>query len=148
TIDNEVLLANSSYGQGEIEISALHLAIAYTPFLNEGNMLQPTLLTSEKTGEIWKEDILSKEDAKIIEDILFEVVDAGTAKKAQRDDFDISGKTGTAELKVSADAKGHDNGWFVGYPTEDQDILIAMMVEQVEDLGASGYVASQVADLL
>ncbi|HLR14360.1 MAG TPA: penicillin-binding transpeptidase domain-containing protein [Bacillota bacterium] len=148
TIDNEVLLANSSYGQGEIEISALHLAIAYTPFLNEGNMLQPTLLTSEKTGEIWKEDILSKEDAKIIEDILFEVVDAGTAKKAQRDDFDISGKTGTAELKVSADAKGHDNGWFVGYPTEDQDILIAMMVEKVEDLGASGYVASQVADLL
>lgn len=148
TIDNEVLLANSSYGQGEIEMSALHLAIAYTPFLNEGNMLRPTLLTSEETGEVWKENILSKEDAKLVEDILFEVVDKGTAKKAQRDDFDISGKTGTAELKVSADAKGHDNGWFVGYPTEDQDILIAMMIEKVENIGASGYVASQVADLL
>src|SRR5699024_8462306 len=147
-IDNEVLLANTSYGQGEIEISSLHLALAYTPFLNDGNMLKPTLLTSEKTGEIWKEDLLSKEDAELVQDILHQVVEDGTATKAQRDDFDISGKTGTAELKVSSDAKGHDNGWFVGYPTDDQDILIAMMIEKVEDLGASGYVASQVADLL
>lgn len=147
-IDNEVLLANTSYGQGEIEISSLHLALAYTPFLNDGNMLKPTLLTSEKTGEIWKEDLLSKEDAELVQDILHQVVEDGTATKAQRDDFDISGKTGTAELKVSSDAKGHDNGWFVGYPTDDQDILIAMMIEKVEDLGASGFVADHVADLL
>lgn len=147
-IDNEVLLANTSYGQGEIEMSALHLALAYTSFLNEGNMLQATLLTSEETGEFWKEDLLSKDDAKTMQDILRQVVTDGTAKKAIRDELDISGKTGTAELKVSSDAEGHDNGWFVGYPTEDQDILIAMLIEKVEDLGASGFVADQVADVL
>src|SRR5699024_6594313 len=38
-IDNEVLLANTSYGQGEIEMSALHLAAAYTPFINDGDLI-------------------------------------------------------------------------------------------------------------
>lgn len=147
-IDNEVLLANSSYGQGELEMSALHLAVAYTPFLNEGNMLQPTLLTSEETGEVWKEGLLSKEDAALVQDILHKVVTDGTATKAQRDELEISGKTGTAELKLSIDSTGHNNGWFVGYPTEDQDLLIAMMIEKVEDLGSSGFVADKVSDLL
>src|SRR5699024_823442 len=32
----EILLAHTSYGQGQIEVSALHLALAYTPFLNDG----------------------------------------------------------------------------------------------------------------
>lgn len=147
-IDNEVLLANSSYGQGELEMSALHLAIAYTPFLNEGNMLQPTLLTSEETGDVWKEELLSKEDAVLVQDILHKVVTDGTATKAKRDELEISGKTGTAELKVSLDSTGHNNGWFVGYPTEDQDVLIAMMIEEVEDLGSSGFVAEIVSNLL
>lgn len=147
-IDGEILLANSSYGQGELEMSALHLAIAYTPFLNDGDMLQPTLLTSEKSGAVWKEDLLSAEDASTVQDILFKVVDEGTAKKAKRKDFDISGKTGTAELKLSADSTGHENGWFIGYPTKDQDVLIAMMVEKVEGRGGSGFVADKAADLL
>lgn len=53
-LEDEVLLANSSYGQGELEMSSLHLATAYTTFLNGGSMLKPTLLTSEDKGQIWK----------------------------------------------------------------------------------------------
>lgn len=148
TLSGEVEAANTSYGQAEIEISSLHLAVAYTPFFNKGNIIKPTLLTSEKTGEIWKEQIITEEQALLIQDILRDVVKEGTAKVANKDDLAISGKTGTAELKLSADSGGEENAWFVGYPTDDPDILIAMMVENTKNIGASSFVAEKVADLL
>lgn len=147
-LNDEVLLANTSYGQGEIELSSLHMALTYTAFLNDGNIIKPSFLTEDKKGEIWFKQVVSKEDAELIQTYLREVVTDGTAKVANDDTLAISGKTGTAELKLSHDSKGHENGWFVGYPTEDSDILIAMMMEKVEDVGSSSYVAEKVADIL
>ncbi len=133
-INDEVLLANSSYGQGELEMSALHLATAYTVFLNGGDMLKPTLLLSEDTGQIWKEDLLSEEEVKRMQSILRAVVTDGTAKRAEEEsNVPIAGKTGTVELKLSAETGGAENSWFVAYPHESPDILMAMLVEETED---------------
>ncbi|WP_156288269.1 penicillin-binding transpeptidase domain-containing protein [Oceanobacillus salinisoli] len=129
TIDNEVLLADTSYGQGQMQMTAIHLATAYTTFLNEGNMLKPIFLADEETGQIWKEGLITAEEAQIIQDALRSVVTDGTATNANIDEFPISGKTGTVELKQTADEDGAENNWFVAYPTEAQDILIALMVE-------------------
>ncbi|WP_164218302.1 penicillin-binding transpeptidase domain-containing protein [Virgibacillus sp. YIM 98842] len=148
-MDDEVMLANASYGQGQLEMSALHLAAGYTMFINEGNMVKPTFLSSEETGQIWQENVLSPEQADLIADSLRAVVTDGTATVANEADFPISGKTGTAELKLSGeDDSAQENGWFVGYPTEDPDILIAMMVEETQDRGGSSYTAEKVTDLL
>lgn len=145
---DEMLLANTSYGQGQIEMSPLHLALAYTPFINEGDMIKPSFLDDEKTGETWKKELISKDDSKKINEYLEAVVEEGTGSKAKDDDLAISGKTGTAELKSSKDETGDENGWFVGYPTENEDILIAMLVENVEDKGGSGYTAEKVKNIL
>lgn len=147
-LDGEVDLANSSYGQAQIEVSALQLALTYSVFLNEGNLLKPTLFTETETTQSWHEELVSKEHAQLMQDLLREVVTDGTAKVAQRDKMEISGKTGTAELKSSSAEKGHENGWFIGYPTEDKDILISMLVEHSEDIGTSSYTANKVADIL
>lgn len=147
-LDGEVPLANSSYGQAEIEMSALHLATSYATFINDGNMLKPTLLLEEETGQVWHENIVSAEDAALMKDLLRKVVTDGTAKAAKKDDLPISGKTGTAELKKSSKEKGHENGWFIGYPTKSEDIIIALMFENVENKGASAYAAEAVADIL
>ncbi|MFS0750779.1 penicillin-binding transpeptidase domain-containing protein [Oceanobacillus sp. 1P07AA] len=128
-LSDEVLLANSSYGQGELEMSAIHLASTYTTFLNEGNMLKPILLTDEEKSQIWKEDLITEEQANNITDSLRKVVTEGTGKAAQEADFPISGKTGTAELKLTSEDSGDENSWFVGYPTEQQDILLSLMIE-------------------
>ena len=147
-LKDEILLANTSYGQGEIELSSLHMALSYTAFLNEGNIVKPSFMADDPKGEIWFENVVSKEDAELMQTYLREVVTDGTAKTAKKDKLAISGKTGTAELKLAQGSKGHENGWFVGYPTDKQDILIAMMMENVEDVGSSGYVAGKVADIL
>ncbi len=150
TINREVLLADTAYGQGEIQVSALHLALSYTPFLNDGNMLKPVLLADTETSQVWKKDLLSEKQATVIRDALRDVVASpkGTARGAQKANLPIAGKTGTAELKQSGDDNGAENGWFVGYPADKQDILIAMMIENTGDKGGSGYTVNKVTDIL
>ncbi len=149
TIDNEILLADSGYGQGEIQISALHLATTYTTFINEGDLIQPTLELDEADQVVWQEGLVSSEQAQVVKDALRQVVAAsnGTAKEALIDKVRLSGKTGTAELKSAQDEKGgQENGWFVAYP-EDESLLISMMIEQVEDKGGSHYTVKKVASI-
>src|SRR5690625_30799 len=143
----DILLANTGYGQGEIEVSPLHIALLYTTFINEGNIVKPSLLLNDKTEEIWLEHVISAEDAAKINGYLREVVTDGTGKTANRKELEISGKTGTAELKLTHDSEDHENGWFIGYPTQKEDILVAMMMEKIEKEGSS-IVAETVADLL
>lgn len=147
-LSGEVEVANTSYGQAEVELSALHLATTYTTFLNEGNMLKPTLLLNEETGQIWHEELLTPDQALLMQDILRDVVTKGTAKVANLEELAISGKTGTAELKHSKDSKGNENGWFIGYTTDKQDLLIAMMVEKTDEIGSSSWATKKVSDIL
>lgn len=147
-ITEEVLLADSSYGQGEVQMSALHLASAFSIFLNDGNMVKPTLLLDEADGESWKQGLISAENASLIKESMRRVVTHGTGKAANLDSIEIAGKTGTAELKQSKDEEnGQENGWFVGYPT-DGSILISMFIEHVEDNNGSGYVTEKAANVL
>ncbi|WP_058306672.1 penicillin-binding transpeptidase domain-containing protein [Gracilibacillus massiliensis] len=149
SLSSEVLLADTSYGQGQIEMSALQLATSYSVFLNNGNLVQPTLLLDEEKGQSWKEGLLSEENSNIIQDALRGVVTDGTGSGANVDGLGVSGKTGTAELKQTLEEEGAaENGWFVGYP-EDSSIIISMMVENIEDKSnGSGYVAEKVGNVL
>lgn len=146
-LENEIILANSSYGQGEIEMSALHLALAYTPIINEGNMVKPKLIKETKS-KIWKENLISKEHADMLDKSLREVVTKGTAKKINHKDYPIAGKTGTAELKLSRGQKGSENGWFVGYPADDKNIVIAVMMENIQQSNTPGLASKTVSDIL
>ncbi|MFB1049926.1 penicillin-binding transpeptidase domain-containing protein [Paraliobacillus sp. JSM ZJ581] len=149
TIDQEILLADSGYGQGQLQISSLHLATTFTTFLNDGDMIQPTLELDQKDSVVWQEGLLSSEETQVIKDALRQVVAAsnGTAPEANIADVQLSGKTGTAELKTSqSDTKGQENGWFVAYP-EDESMILSMMIEHVEDKGGSHYTVEKVARL-
>lgn len=147
-ISSEGQLIDTSFGQGEMLMNIVHLAATYGPILQEGKMMKPVLFADEKKGEVWKENLVSKEDAKFMKKYLRAVVTDGLAEDANIKSTKISGKTGTAELKASREEKGQENGFFVGYPTEDQDYILAMMIEGVEDKGGSNYVADKVAQAM
>ncbi|RZT21500.1 penicillin-binding transpeptidase domain-containing protein [Fictibacillus sp. BK138] len=143
----EVQLADSGYGQGKVEMSALHLGISYTPFLNEGNLLAPKLDLAKKDATIWKENVISPETAKIIRDDLTKVVTSsnGTAHEAYMQKLPLAGKTGTAELKKNKEDKnGMELGWFVAYNTENPSLLVSMMIEDVKGRGGSHYLVPKV----
>ena len=49
----------------------------------------------------------------------------------------IAAKTGTAEIKASKNSNGTENGWFVAMDTEDPELLMAWMIEDVKGRGGS-----------
>ncbi|MCC3648528.1 penicillin-binding transpeptidase domain-containing protein [Cytobacillus oceanisediminis] len=146
SLDSEIKLADSGYGQAEVEMNILHLAASYTPFINKGSLIKPVLMEEEEKNQVWKESIMSEDNAKTVESAMIKVVQdpSGTARSANMKDYPLAGKTGTAELKRSADEKGQENGLFVAYNPESPKLLMAMMIEGVEDKGGSKVVVEKV----
>ena len=149
-IETEIQLADSGYGQGQILVNPLHLASIYTAFLNDGNMIKPYLHADGSTSsEIWIKDAFSPQIVLEVMEGLEGVVNnpEGTGYGACREDIRLAGKTGTAELKATKeDTSGTEIGWFTVFTTDrdtENPILLISMVENVKDIGGSGYVVEK-----
>ena len=146
-ISNEKVLADSGYGQGEILVNPIHMASIYSAFANEGNMIKPYLEEGTETSYL-VEGAFTKEAANTIKEDLIQVVEnqEGTAKDMRVQGRTIAGKTGTAELKGSKDAKADVLGWFDCF-TSDNDsnqLLVISMVENGRSLGGSHYLINKI----
>ncbi|WP_071392646.1 penicillin-binding transpeptidase domain-containing protein [Bacillus tuaregi] len=148
-MDSDILLADSGYGQAQVEMNILHLAASYTPFINSGKLIKPTLLHEAELSKAWKQHVITEEQATQLHQMLEKVVQdpQGTAHKANIPGMPLAGKTGTAELKAKQGEKGTENGWFVAYNTENPSLLIAMMIEGVENAGGSSIVVEKVRNV-
>lgn len=140
-------LADTSFGQGEMLTNILHLASMYEVFLTDGVMYKPTLFLDEKDAQVWKEGLISAENASIMQKSLRNVVVDGFAQAANLPTIPLAGKTGTAELKATLDEEGQENGFFVTYNSENEAFILAMMIEGVEDNDGSAYVAELVSNI-
>lgn len=148
-IQKEILLADSGYGQGEVLMTPLHVALTYTAFANGGNMLEPQLVMSNSTPKVWKEHVMQPSVAKLVEGDMVQVIESpmGTGHGAQIVGLKLAGKTGTAELKETQDTQGKEFGWFVAYNTDNPQLLVALMVENVQGRGGSHMLAPKVQTL-
>ena len=164
-IESEIQLADSGYGQGQILVNPLHLAGLYTAFCNGGNAVKPWLVYENEAGgadadsdrgneagagaEIWLPQIFSAETAAQVLEGMKKVVNnpEGTGFAARREDVVLAGKTGTAEIKASVeDTDGTEIGWFAVFTAEkeaENPLLIVSMVENVKEIGGSGYVVNK-----
>ena len=152
-IKDNVALADSGYGQGQVLISPLHLALAYSAVVNNGNIMSPTLETfNEKiTSKVWKTNAVSVGNLKFIKDGLTQVIEnpAGTGHGAKIAGVALAGKTGTAELKKNADDKiAKENGWFICMDTANPKIVVSMLIEDVKTRGGSHYVVPIVKEVM
>lgn len=147
-IDTDIMLADSGYGQGQILINPLQLALIYNSFVNEGNVLSPILDMKDlqASPKVWKASAVSKESAALITQDLIQVVEdaKGTGNGAKIAGLTLAGKTGTAELKTEQGTKGKENGWFAAINTEAPKLSVIMMIEEVQDKGGSKYVVPKV----
>ena len=142
TIDRDILLADSGYGQGEVLMTPLHVALAFSAVANDGNIMTPVL--EGQNFSIWKEGSISKDTISILKEDLTAVVDSpsGTGNDAKIPGVSLAGKTGTAELKKDAsDTQADEYGWFAVMNNDDPKIVLTMMVERVKNRGGSHYVS-------
>ena len=159
-MDSDSSIANSGYGQDQMMVNPIHMAMIYSSFANGGNMVMPVIEKQEKnnlSGNIvnssnsstsnatkyYKENVISKEIANEIKQDLIKVVEEGTGKVAKVEGKTIAGKTGTAEIKENQqDEEGTEIGWFDAF--DENGLVVVSMCENVKDRGGSHYLLPKV----
>ncbi|SCJ62837.1 Penicillin-binding protein 2 [uncultured Clostridium sp.] len=151
-IDNDILLADTGYGQGELMVTPLNMALVYSALANEGNIMEPRLVINDgREVAIWKENAIKKENVPILVDDFSALIndEDGTAIAARIPGVNIAGKTGTAEIKSSQDdTEGTENGWFIGVDTTGSKISVAMIIEDVKGRGGSQIPVPKVKNII
>lgn len=143
----DIQIADSGYGQGQLLMNPVQMASLYGGFMNDGSVMTPYIVKGTKTSA-WIEKAYSKETVTEIKNALIGVVkDAnGTAHSLYDANMNIAGKTGTAEIKASqTDTTGTELGWFTVMNADEnpnKQIVITTMVEDVKNRGGSGYVVN------
>lgn len=152
SLSSEILLADTGYGQGELMVTPLNMALAYSALANNGNIMTPRLVLSDNsTASIWKEAAIKPENLQtLIEDFSAMVNDEdGHAYEVKIDGYNIAAKTGTAEIKSSQDdTNGTENGWFVAVDTTTSKLAIATIIEDVKNRGGSSIPIPMVKNIM
>lgn len=136
---NEIQLADSGYGQGEVTMTPLHLALVYSAFANNGNIVYPSLLQEDNKDGYWKTNVIPADVASTVKQHLIQVMEdpRGTGRGARVPGIRMAGKTGTAELKHKKGELGLENGWYAVFNVDDPRLLVTMMIEDVRGRGGS-----------
>lgn len=122
--------ATISYGHG-INLTLMQLAQSYTVFANDGEMKRVTLLKNDDIPIGTK--VFSKQTAKIMVEMMEQVVEDGTGTNAKIIGYRVAGKTGTAE-KIGTNGayeKDKNIGSFIGLaPASNPRIIMAVMIDE------------------
>ncbi|WP_456465436.1 peptidoglycan D,D-transpeptidase FtsI family protein [Persephonella sp.] len=137
-----VEIAYASIGQNWTA-TPIQIAMAYSAIANGGYLLKPNFIKqiiNKETGDIKKPEkkvvgkVLSDKSVEILQKILKQVVEIGTAKKGRSNYFTIAGKTGTAQkydpkIKALSDEKFYT--WFAGYfPAENPKFTVVIFANE------------------
>jgi penicillin-binding protein len=141
SMGSDILLADSGYGQGEVMVTSLNMALAYSALSNDGNILAPSLIqTQDHKVDVWKEAAILPEHLSTLQSAFAAVIheEGGTATAAKISGVQLAGKTGTAEIKASQDdTDGTENGWFIATDIGSSKISLAIVLENVKEKGGS-----------
>jgi peptidoglycan glycosyltransferase len=130
------LLASTAFGQGEISVTPLQMALVIATMGNDGKVPRPYLVsalrsaTGDETvvnpGGGWSGQAVSAQTAHTLLDFLVEGVDHGYAAKAAIPGVKVGGKTGTAQVSAGE----MDHSWFIGIaPADNPRVAVAVVFE-------------------
>jgi peptidoglycan glycosyltransferase len=138
--DEKGNIAQSAIGQSGVLATPMEMALVASTVANDGIMMQPTLVSEilDSKGKSLKkiepkllEEVTSKENAKIMKDLMRGVVTEGTGTSVAVTGIEIGGKTGTADHNDSTGKEMTAHSWFIGFaPYENPQIAIAVIVEE------------------
>jgi penicillin-binding protein 2 len=138
--------ANICFGQGEMAVTPLQMAVAYAAIANGGKVLWPRLVeriepqdpTSSEAPTVFPSGVVRDEldvhprNLRILrDDMLAETEDPeGTGRAAQVPGLHICGKTGTAQVMNEHNQEIDRTTWFASFaPYENPRYAVVVMVE-------------------
>ena len=128
------LLVQTAFGQGEIQVTPMQMALIAATVANGGRVPTPYLAAELHSGGASRQvhepnqffSIAgSAGTAKTLRDFMVEGVDNGYAAKAAIPGIKVAGKTGTAEV-----GDGTSHSWFIGFaPADEPRVAVAVIME-------------------
>lgn len=142
------LLASTAFGQGELLVTPLQMALVASAVANDGVVPTPHLVSRVRgsSGEAlysaparpWRTAV-RPETARQVREMMVRGVEDGFASPAKIPGVRVAGKTGTAEVGLGR--KTH--AWFIGFaPADDPLVAVAVIKEHG---GGGGAVATPMA---
>ncbi len=147
SLKNNAVLANFSFGQGELTATPIQIARMVAVFANGGTLVTPTLTEGilDETGSVIETPyeaapsyrMLSQANADAIRQLMVNVVNTGSGKKACPIVGGAGGKTGSAQTGVYDEQRGEIvHAWFSGFfPAENPRYVIVVLNEAKESGG-------------
>jgi peptidoglycan glycosyltransferase len=127
-------LAQTAFGQGEVQTNAFQMALVTAAIANDGRMVEPRLVREVRSPD---GIILDKPTASIraraippgtastLNEMMQQVIIQGGLTEAEIEGVKVAGKTGTAES-----GNGEPHSWWITFaPADDPKIAMCVMVE-------------------
>ena len=147
---NEFNLATMSFGQ-RFTITPIQLITAISSIANEGVLVEPRIVKEIKntdTGAVTTiepktvRQVVSKETAETLMEMLEYVVNEGTGKYAKISGYSIGGKTGTSEPLSGNEDEGYVASFIAMSPTVNTQVVVLVTIY---DPKGDSHQGSQVA---
>lgn len=149
-LDRETAVADSAYGQGQLSVTPLYMALLAATVANDGMMMRPYLVERavapdgqvryQAEPELLRVPI-GRQTARTMNALMVTAVADGYGWRAQIDGVKVAGKTGTAEPGT-----GDPHGWFIAFaPADNPRYAIAVVVEHG---GHGSRIAAPIAKLV
>lgn len=145
-------LARIGFGQA-VAVTPLQLITGVSSVVNGGTLYEPYFLSSvsDYTGKTIYTNtptavnqVLDASTSSLMRELLLDVVDNGSGKKAYVEGYEIGGKTGTAQkYENGAIAQGKYISSFVGFaPANDPKYAILMLVDEPTEIAYYGSIVA------
>ncbi|HLK38572.1 MAG TPA: penicillin-binding protein 2 [Polyangiaceae bacterium] len=147
---------NMAIGEGDVTVTPLQLAVAYSALGNGGTLYQPQVVRAVETSDgtvvqefpprIRRQISVDPDNLRLVDEALYDVVNDpnGTAYPSRDPTLDVAGKTGTAQTgyvqKKEDEPKlgwflSQNHAWFSSFaPARSPEIAVTVLVEH----GGSG----------
>ncbi len=139
----EPSLMSVSYGYG-VSQTPLQILTVISSIINDGKKVTPTLLKKTNVMDGKVDSVISSKTSRIIRKLMRQVVQEGTAKKADIDGLSIFAKTGTVYKKEGKGYGKQQITTFIGgFPAEDPEIMMIVMLDDPKPTKETyGYAAA------
>lgn len=143
-----------SVAQGyEIMVTPLQLARAIAVYANDGYLVKPTIVKGElqRSGEVLPisnaaaqrrtpgtpigDRVIPAEEARLMRQVMADVVIRGTGIKARSDVYNLFGKTGTAHIALPTggyDEQRYTSSFIGGGPVENPRVVVALIIHEAD----------------
>ncbi|MBA3490582.1 MAG: penicillin-binding protein 2 [Rubrobacteraceae bacterium] len=148
-------LAQTAFGQGEVQSNAFQMALVAGAIANDGELMEPRIVREvrspdgiilDKPTPSVRRQALPASTATTLNEMMQEVIIQGGFTEAEIEGMKVAGKTGTAES-----GNGAAHSWWITFaPADDPEIAMCVMIENGgrADRGALPIAARLMKDYL